>query len=122
MRRSIMRVHFENIKDIIDYVDVGFPPKEDDFAQLMLNVVAEDPLQTIDLPITSTERKVCSEILPHIYDNKRRECRNMIIGAIVSLTAVIAGIIFYEGNYSLPIGNKKNDEYILMDEYDGEWR
>jgi hypothetical protein len=128
------KVVFEDVKDIVDYIDKGFPPSKSDFEEILKKMKNPDNVtdpsilnkqgkETIITDEITNDPDLIEKVLTRIYENKRRRFRNGI------LTILGAGVLAATAYVLIPkiLPKKKEveydpfyDDYEEYEDYDDE--
>ena len=87
-------VIFENVNDIVDYVNIGLPPRKKYFEKVIDGIwnrpTADNPID-ISEDLCIVDKEEFESVLRHIYELNCRKRNLMIIGGTV-LAAVVIGV------------------------------
>ena len=128
------KVVFEDVKDVVDYIDKGFHPTQSDFEEILKKMKHPDRMndpsilnkqgkETIITDQIAEDPELIEKVLTRVYENKRRRFRNGI------LTILGAGVLAATAYVLIPkiLPKKKEvpydpfyDDYEEYEDYDDE--
>lgn len=102
---SVNELQFGSTQDIVDYTSRSFIPKKDEFEQVMIHLRHPDTtprnpgtdsvyISADVVPATLEEREAVAKVLERVYENRKRNRRNVLVTVGVIAGVVIGGHIF----------------------------
>lgn len=87
------KVVFEDVNDVVDYIDKGFPPTRKDFEEVLnkmknpdnatdANILNKHGKETIITNEIARDPDLIEKVLTRVYENKRRRFRNGILAVL----------------------------------------